>query len=217
MDIDTVLSRGPETVYSCFQIPELPGFVLKISDVFSAAECSAVIAIAETTGFVRASFFTDKDGTEHYSEIRKSDRCILDSKPFAAELFRRLYSHLPAEINGCKVVGVNERLRVLKYSPGDEFKLHSDGCYISPIDGSYSVLTILLYLNEGYEGGFTTFLDTNSAYVELLPHVGMVSLQDQPLLHLVPPLKKGVKYVLRTEVMYAAPSCKEAEVKVVKV
>lgn len=217
MDIDTVLSDRPEKVYPEFQIPELPGLVLKISDVFSADECSAVIQIAEKAGFVRASFFTDKDGVEHYSEIRKSERCILDSKPFAAEVFRRLLPHLPAEVNGCKVVGVNERLRILKYGPGDEFKLHSDGSYTSPIDGSYSVLTILLYLNEGYEGGFTTFLDTNSAYIELVPHVGMVTLQEQPLLHLVPPLKKGVKYVLRTEVMVAAPACKEADVKVVRV
>lgn len=217
MDIHTVLSDSPEKVYSVFQIPDLPGLVLKISDVFSVEECSAVIQIAENAGFVQASFFTDKDGTEHYSEIRKSERCILDSKAFAAEMFRRLLPHLPAEVNGCKLTGVNERLRILKYGPGDEFQLHSDGSYTSPIDGSYSVLTILLYLNEGYEGGFTTFLDNGSAYVELVPHVGMVTLQEQPLLHLVPPLKKGVKYVLRTEVMVAAPTCKEAEVKVVRV
>lgn len=217
MNIDTVLSPCPEKVCAVFQIPDLPGLVLKISDVCSASECEDIITVAEKAGFVRASFFTDKDGTEHYSEIRKSDRCILDSKPFAAELFRRLLPHLPAEMNGCKVVGVNERLRILRYGPGDEFQLHSDGCYISPMDGSTSVLTILLYLNEEYEGGFTTFLDKDSAYVELVPHVGMVTLQEQPLLHLVPPLKKGVKYVLRTEVMVAALSCKEAEVKVVRV
>ena len=177
MDIHTVLSDRPEKVYPEFQIPEMPGLVLKVLDVFSVNECSAVIQIAENAGFVRASFFTDKEGVEHYSEIRKSERCILDSKPFAAEVFRRLLPHLPAEFNGCKVVGVNERLRILKYGPGDEFKLHSDGSYTSPIDGSYSVLTILLYLNEGYEGGFTTFLDKDSAYVELVPHVGMVTHQ----------------------------------------
>lgn len=217
MDIDTVLSDRPEKVYAVFQIPDIPGLVLKVLDVFSVNECSAVIQIAENAGFVRASFFTDKEGVEHYSEIRKSERCILDSKPFAAEVFRRLLPHLPAEFNGCKVVGVNERLRILKYGPGDNFQLHSDGSYTSPIDGSTSMLTILLYLNEGYEGGFTTFLDKDSTYVELVPHVGMVTLQEQPLLHLVPPLKKGIKYVLRTEVMYAAPACKEADVKVVRV
>ena len=217
MDIHTVLSTTATSMSSAFQISEMPGLVLKLSDVCSVAECDAVIAIAEKAGFVRASFFTDKDGVEHYSEIRKSDRCILDSKPFAAEVFRRLLPYLPAEFNGCKVVGVNERLRILRYGPGDEFQLHSDGCYISPVDGSYSVLTILLYLNEGYEGGFTTFLDIHGEYIALQPHVGMVTLQEQPLLHLVPPLEKGVKYILRTEVMVAAAACKEAEVKVVKV
>jgi hypothetical protein len=64
MDIDTVLSDRPEKVCPEFIVPEVPGLVLKISDVFSVDECSAVIQIAENAGFVRASFFTDKGGVD---------------------------------------------------------------------------------------------------------------------------------------------------------
>jgi hypothetical protein len=215
MSIHTVLSPDYTVNSTPFLVPEMPGFVLSLQNVLTLDECFAIVKIAESTGFVRASLITDKDGTEHYSEIRKSDRCILDSHPFVAELYKRLKPFIPTEYNGCQSVNINERLRILRYNPGDEFKLHSDGCYVAP-DGSSSHITILLYLNEEYEGGFTTFLDSKDGYTSLTPHTGMATLQDQRLLHVVPPLEKGVKYVMRTEVMYSAPKSFHENIKVVK-
>ncbi len=50
------------------------------------------------------------------------------------------------------VEGVNERMRFLRYHPGQEFKPHLDGQFerlTGPKAGDRSFVTLQLYLNEG--------------------------------------------------------------------
>jgi hypothetical protein len=183
--------------------PPIPGFLRVLRNVLTSSECNNIIEIAEKTGFVKASLYTDYAGVEQYSDIRKSQRCILDSRIFANNLLERLRPYIPAEFNGKPLVGINERLRLLKYLPGDEFKPHVDGKYTSPT-GAISQITILLYLNVGYEGGYTSFHD-GETWFPIVPETGMAALQDQDLYHGVPPVTSGVKYAIRTEVMYQMP------------
>lgn len=182
------------------------GFVRTVGGILSPDECVRIIEIAERTGFNTASFFTDASGVEHYSDIRKSKRLMIDSLPFVDELWKRIQHAVPSTWNGRVLHAtrpLNERLRILKYdTPGDEFKPHSDGQYASP-NGSISELTVLLYLNDGYTGAFTHFLsDDGSVFLPVTPTVGGMTIQDQRLVHCVPPLIHGVKYVIRTDVMY---------------
>jgi hypothetical protein len=203
--MDTVLSPEFPTIDSVFiPIEEVDGFVGVARDVLTPAECNAVISVAESAGFSAASFYTDPEGREHYSEIRKSQRCILDSHVFAERLWARIRPLVPAKWGDATVIGLNERHRILKYLPGDEFKPHMDGRYYAA-DGSISALTVLLYLNEGYEGGFTCFHTKNGDWYPIPPTTGAVAIQDQSLLHGVPPLQTGIKYALRTEVMIQHP------------
>jgi hypothetical protein len=183
--------------------PEVNGFIKVLKGVFTSTECNNFINLATETGFTKASLYTDNTGTEHFSDIRKSQRCIIDSHVFAAALMNRLRPYIPEEMNGKPLVGINERLRILKYGPGDEFKPHVDGKYMSP-NGSISQITILIYLNDGYKGGYTCF-HNGETWLPVIPETGMVVLQDQDLYHGVPPLEEGVKYAIRTEVMYQLP------------
>lgn len=183
--------------------PDIPGFIKVLKNVFTQEECKAMIATAEQTGFTKASFYTDHEGKEHFSEIRKSQRCIIDSHAFADDLMERIKDYIPKEFNGKPLADINERLRILKYEPGDEFKPHSDGKYYSP-KGTISQITILLYLNTNYKGGYTCFHD-GETWIPIIPETGMVVLQDQDLYHGVPPLEEGIKYAIRTEVMYNMP------------
>ena len=68
---------------------------------------------------------------------------------------------VPKEFQGCEVVGLNERLRFLKYNDGDFFLAHYDGAYERPDGSQRSKITLQLYLNGGFEGGETTFLEGN--------------------------------------------------------
>ena len=53
------------------------------------------------------------------------------------------------------VEGVNERMRFLRYHPGQEFKPHLDGHFkrmSGPKAGDCSFITLQLYLNQGGVG-----------------------------------------------------------------
>ena len=71
-------------------------------------------------------------------------------------------------------------------------------------NGETSLITMLFYLNEGYKGGKTVFYKPygNQVNLKVIPKTGMILLHDHMIDHGVPELKKGVKYVIRTDVMY---------------
>lgn len=50
-----------------------------------------------------------------------------------------------------------EPLQILRYSPGQEYRPHHDAL---PHTDNQRILTMLVYLNDGYEGGETLFLKT---------------------------------------------------------
>jgi len=203
--MDTVLTPEYPPVPFFEDVKQVPGFCKVIPTVLSVEECQAIIHICEEKGFSPASFYTDKDGVEHYSDIRKSQRLLVDSVSFVETLWKRIQPHVPSTLyTDEEVVGLNERLRILKYLPGDQFKPHVDGNYVSP-QGHVSRLTLLLYLNEGYDGGFTHYYTHDGRWLGIPPQTGMVVLQDQNLYHYVPPLVQGCKYAIRTEVMTRIP------------
>ena len=102
------------------------------------------------------------------------------------------------------MVGLNERLRFLKYSPGQYFKPHFDGSYRRPDGSEQSFVTVQLYLNQGMTGGDTTFLSNTRAEdnVGVAPRTGRVLVFQHDLLHEGSTLLEGVKYAMRTDVMY---------------
>ena len=200
-EMDTVLETHTNKVVFD-SVENVPGFLMYAEGVLTPKECEAIIELAEEQGFVPAALYTDSRGRDHFSETRKSHRCIVDSKAFVDRLWERVKHMVPPIWKGAVCVGLNERLRILRYDPGDEFKPHRDGSYMAP-SGAISKLTLLLYLNEGYTGGRTEFLDkTESAWVSIPPHTGAVAIQNQNLIHCVPPLEAGRKYAIRTDVMY---------------
>ena len=195
-------------------VPGLSGYALVLDRTVSAAACATLVSVAEETGFRAASLYTDAGGREHFSDARKSQRCILFSEAFAERLWALIRPYVPETWGSCRLAQtrcpVNECLRLLKYDVGDAFHPHSDGTYVDK-QGAVSKITVLLYLNEGYTGAFTEFMDDAGVWRAIVPHVGTVVLQDQRLLHRVPPLLEGCKYVLRTEVMYDPPSYRGIE------
>ncbi len=156
-------------------------------------------------------------------QVRKADqrnnfRCIIDDANMGQELFTRLKQYIPTTWLQTSVAGVNERMRFLKYHPGEYFKPHNDGIYVRP-DGSESTfVTIQLYLNtvpEG-DGGEPIFTTERKTYgnnsgnkddspirrLAVRPVTGRVLIFEHHLLHEGAKLLNGVKYTLRTDVLY---------------
>lgn len=187
----------------------LHGFTRILRGVLDARECAVVVGAAEAAGFERAAAYTDEHGRDVFSPGRSSMRAVVDSPSFAAALWSRIRQHAPAQLDGVGgvAVGLNERMRVLRYDPGHGFAPHRDSPYPRPDGSAVSRVTVLLYLNDRYEGGRTTFYRSvedarRGRGLEVAPTPGAVAMQDQALLHGVPLLTRGRKYVLRTEVMY---------------
>ena len=182
-----------------------------VDSVITAADAARLIELAAgardaLTG-EHGYRWADLDGRMQRDK-RQSDRVMVDAPDLARQLFERLRVALPETTTDGKgarwrLKGLNERLRFLKYSqPGDFFYPHWDGCFVREVGVERSFVTVLLYLNEGYRGACTTIYDETGRPLPVAPRTGMALVHDHLVRHGVPPLREGVKYVIRTDVMY---------------
>jgi len=170
--------------------------VFTIADVFGPAECEAAIARAEQSGFDAAA--TTGAGLVTRSESRNTDRAMFDDVELAAELFSRIRDMLPRRLCGRRPAGVNERFRCYRYTPGQRYKPHYDGAFQRSAS-ERSELSLMVYLNDSFTGGQTAFHDFD---VDVAPRRGMALLFQHQVLHEGCAVESGVKYVLRSDVMY---------------
>jgi prolyl 4-hydroxylase len=94
-------------------------------------KCQSVITKAENKGYEKID----------RGQMASYDRCIIDSKEFAEDLYERMGSVLPEYYNDEKVMGLNNIFRVSKYHPGEFFNLHRDGVNQDK-NGYRSVITV---------------------------------------------------------------------------
>ena len=178
----------------------IPGFL-------SAEECTAYIRRSEAEGYEDAPV-TTADGMIMMKDVRNNDRVMVDDFAEAHRLYTRAEPFLPRRIKKkWQPFGLNERLRFYRYDEGQQFDWHHDGYYESPA-GERSFLTFMIYLNEGFEGGETSFTGLSDIYgaaddLMVSPRTGMALLFQHPLLHKGEPIRRGRKYVLRTDAMYS--------------
>jgi len=158
-------------------------------------ECDPLIARAEAAGFKRATINAQGRAVID-TGVRNNDRVILDDEELADGLWWRIREHLPAFLSGRQAIGLNERFRFYRYEPGQQFKGHTDGAYLRT-NGQLSLLTFMIYLNEGYLGGETAFA---TKVVE--PQCGLALLFHHDIFHEGREVLQGKKYVLRSDVMF---------------
>jgi prolyl 4-hydroxylase len=173
--------------------------IVTIEGLFSAAECDALVRLAEGVGFDVAPVTTGR-GFVLMPELRNNTRVILDDVPRAAALWARIGRFASAEERALHAVGLNERFRFYRYAPGQFFRWHRDGAFVRGAD-ERSLFTAMVYLNDDFEGGSTDF-DLGDEEIRVAPARGKVLLFDHGLRHQGAPVVRGHKYVLRTDVMY---------------
>lgn len=202
--------------------PHVPGLGLA-SNVLSQTECKSIIAAGESVNFLPDSPLR-QDG--ELSVLAHNFYWIVD-QPFHDKLWARMAPFVPQAVEGRLARGLNRRFRVYRYVPGAEYRCHIDGAWppsgIRP-DDTYvyddsppekkqsSLFTFLMYLNDEFEGGETTFFlpaqreGTLNAY-PVRPVMGGVAMFPHgdargALLHEGTGVRKGAKYVIRTDVEY---------------
>eukprot|EP00039_Didymoeca_costata_P005638 m.83259 g.83259 ORF g.83259 m.83259 type:complete len:266 (-) comp12913_c0_seq2:1227-2024(-) len=141
-------------------------FAMVMENIFTDEECDALVNITHTVGYEPALLNVGYGRQVSAPDVRKHDRCMIDSTEFAELLWSRVRDHMPDIYPqtdtgfGYEPTGLNERMRFLKYKPGDYFAPHRDGRFVHPDrPGEQSKLTLMLYLNNtGGNGGGTTFI-----------------------------------------------------------
>jgi len=90
-----------------------------------------------------------------------------------------------------------------KYNPDGNFNLHTDtGSHFLPDEISYQ--TLLIYLNNDYTGGETTFYNQNfEKKVVVIPKKGTAILFKIDLWHQGEKVLKGRKYWIGTEIVWS--------------
>ncbi len=203
-------------------VPDVPGAFMLL-DLLSPAECVQISHLAEQFGFT-------PDHPLSRAAPSGIGACeMLAEAPLAESIFERARPLLPPLLAGGAPVGINARWRLFRYTgeEGAVYRPHIDGSWpgsgLDARSGTYvhdafgdrrSRLTFLMYLNDGFEGGCTTFYmpgeggGLNAHGVR--PRAGAVLCFPQgntaSLLHEGSAVTRGgVKLVIRTDVLYSLP------------
>lgn len=157
-------------------------------------ECSLLIECGAP--YLAPSVIVDpRTGAARPDPIRTSRAAIfpwVDENPFIHAINRRLAAAT------CTRVEQGEPLQLLEYGPGQEYRPHSDA--LSGADNQ-RIITALVYLNDDYEGGETSFprlgLDLRGSPGDALifDNVDENGRADPAMIHAGRPVTKGLKYL----------------------
>jgi hypothetical protein len=169
--------------------------IYTIDNFWTAEQCLHYINQTEQTGFEPATINTDF-GVRRVDSVRNNNRVMYKDDALATSIWQQAKDFVPVKRGNSVAYGLNELFRFYKYEPGQEFKKHRDNSYIKNSEEA-SYYTFMIYLNDDYTGGHTTFNKLSIA-----PKQGTALIFYHYLEHAGSPVESGTKYVLRTDVMY---------------
>ena len=106
-------------------------------------------------------------GPEIDLAVRNNTRTMWDDVDEANGLLARVVAEVPPTLSGMKLAGANPRLRLYRYGPGERHGAHWD-TVVELEGGVRSLLTLVFYLNDGFEGGETDFPELSRRIVPRL-------------------------------------------------
>jgi len=160
------------------------------------SKCDEVIDYCERTGYEAALIRNELGESELDKTLRLAQKCRIPDT-YQDEIFRACLPFLPTD--SCTPVGLS-RMHVVKYEPGNYFKKHYDECY--QVDNKWAELTVIVYLNDNFEGGETIFHELDKEYV-YKPTKGDIVIFDHDYLHEGCIVREGSKYIIRCDVLFA--------------
>lgn len=187
----------------------MPGadFFVVVDDVIDADRCQALVARIESLPHeatrVRGTFGAAVDAGR-----RNNTRVWFDDFDLAAHLFRALRAPVTALVRGPALLHLfrnqhatscESTFRGYRYRVGERFAPHVDATFVAD-DGTRTLLTVLVYLNDDVDGGETRFPDDNFG---VSPRVGRVCVFPHDVRHEGVVVTRGTKYALRTNVFFA--------------
>lgn len=163
-----------------------------VDNVLTPHQCFELIQLVEKEGFYRT-----RHGTPGKTE-RFNARVIQTDMILAQLVYAKIKDVIPQELVGLRPLGTNDCLRFYRYEENDFFKPHQDTDHFIS-SGNRSLLSVVVYLNSDYEGGELHIPARNEM---IKPECGQAVVFGHRLVHESKPIRSGVKYAFRTDVMY---------------
>jgi len=198
---DNITVQKIDGVEGCFYLHNL----------LSPNECKQFIDLTEDMGYDLAKVTTSFGTMVEAKGVRNNKRVMWQShEDVWNPIWERVSKYIPATTKlrsrTWKAYGLNERLRFYRYHKGETFLPHYDGSFPRSHDDE-SMLTFIIYLNDNFEGGNTTFFPRGKPAVSVKPRQGSALIfwhGSHPCSprHEGSTLQSGEKYVFRSDVMY---------------
>jgi prolyl 4-hydroxylase len=166
-----------------------------LENVLNSQECQRLIDLAESKNFESAPI-SSSYGPVIDMDLRNNDRVMWNDDALTNSLWQKVEEFVPKKWQARPVVGFNERIRFYRYTTNQHFTWHYDGEYQRE-NGHCSFFSVLLYLNDEFEGGATEF-----EFGLVKPKKGSMLVFRHTYYHQGAPVISGTKYVLRTDLMY---------------
>jgi hypothetical protein len=187
---------------------QLSDYMICVDSFFTIDECNKWIEYGAALGFELVSHPATKD-----IAYRNHYRIQINDENTASKIFDRIHQILPDSmkyIDNKKAVGCSDNIRIYKYDssqPNQSFGLHIDES--NNHNGKVSKCTVLIYLSN-VEAGKTLFYSGHGKSLKLVnsiePLVGRLLIHGHGhrcLLHEGEVVTKGIKYCLRTDILYS--------------
>jgi len=173
--------------------------VWTVEDALSPADCEVYIERIRR-GSAEVAPIVGRDGEPEVDlHVRNNTRVMWDDAAESNALVARVGKHVPARLMGMKLAGGNPRVRLYRYGPGEKHGAHWDT--VVHLDGGVlSLVTLVFYLNDDFEGGETDFPELDQ---RITPRKGSALLFQHRILHIASEVSRGEKFVLRTDILYA--------------
>lgn len=182
--------------------------------LLSPAECCQWIQRAEREGLETGDFIfkTGRNGFERMQTgaRRHSATRLIEDKAFAKLMEERIREAVPKCLaDGRRFRGVRRTFLLTRYVEGQYFAPHFDGCMEDSGDGSMGAFTVVLFLNDDFEGGATHYLPGQGSEIDrpiaVRPCPGCAVVHRVvSVLHCGGQVLKGTKYIMQFGLMYDA-------------
>jgi uncharacterized protein len=187
--LDLVEDQQKSTALGTAKTEAVQSELIIIPAALDEEDCRACRHIAESQTWIPSSIEGTGSPTRFFSKAQLKD----------GTLFAKISSYLPKFVDGRPLKGLaGTRAIYIRYATGDFFPLHVDSPYIDAT-GAESAFTLMIYLNDDFEGSETYFPDIDRL---TQPRMGTAVLFPHHLRHEGKPLKSGIKLVLHTFVLY---------------
>ena len=227
--------------------------IFSVSNILSREQCNNIIEKCNEKGWNKSSPSGGGHGRTGTEDPRTNSFSVFFDDKLATTLWNQISPSLEKDLSFLgenvyfnsiekgkewKPSFIFNKMRVYKYNPGEAFPEHIDYKVKRNIikEGKnfvqQSFLTLLIYLNDDFEGGETGYWpDHNGIHCRFLrnvekqscrkdhqvliqPTTGLAVVQDQNILHEGLPTTKGIKYLLRTDIIHEREVPENLKVKI---